>query len=314
MLRDGQKRGVLDIDRTELENCWRRLASEPDCAEGMTNFIRNCKSALGANQALGEPCGSHAECAGRAYCAGSDFPPPSRMPGMPPRTTCPWTCQALARESEPCELNSGCADDLVCRGDPGRCGPQAGLGDPCDPSQLECMHPLYCLPDEAGEQRCASDVLRLPSGAACSNDDAVWFLLCPESEACVPDESDAAEPAQGVCAEPSKQGQSCFPRRLLRTDSCETGLFCLVSDGVRGTCQPLRSKGQPCKEISLLLGDQAGEYCAPPLLCVAVQGNEASCQAPVGVGQLCDEEHVVCAAGKCESGRCQFDSPCDSEL
>jgi hypothetical protein len=277
------------------------------------SFIHNCKSALGSNRALGEPCGSHAECAGRAYCAGSDFPPPSLMPGVTPRTTCPWTCQALVQENEPCELNGECADDLVCRGNPKQCEPQAGLADLCDPNQRECMPPLSCFPNEVGEQRCAADVLRLPTGAACSNDDTDGFLRCPEGQTCVPDESEAAEAAQGICAAPSKQGKSCFPRRWERTDSCEIGLFCLVPDGVRGTCQPQRSKGQPCKKPDLLFGDEPGEDCAAPLLCVTSPGNEASCQVPVGVGQPCDAGHVACAVGECESGRCEFDSPCDSE-
>jgi hypothetical protein len=191
---------------------------------------------------------------------------------------CPGVVIPRQDLGEPCTTSFECQTRLQCdtaSSCPGVCRPRYQLGDSCEVQYQQCSVP-YGI--------CLNGTCRIPSerGGSCVDE-----LDCKRDLAC--------DPETLTCAEPLFRpglGETCINdfNGAKPAFICLPGLYCGDGGdiGSPGTCQRLRTEGEPC--------DYNG--CDEGLVCGSLAGAPPVCVGAASEGELCYPGN----ARSCEDG------------
>jgi hypothetical protein len=281
-----------------------------ECTDGVCRGAA-CPRTCQARGLVGEVCASDTDCQPTFFCR------------LSTTTAGVGQCQPWLRESDSCDLNSKCAQPLVCAqnkcqrlpttGQPcplglcdevsqcvsavdgGQCIARADLAMPCTAGS--CLPDLVCDPQRG---------VCLPAAVAVAGDPCTLLQSCPAANSCV----GAQSSSPGVCTAPLVAGAACQ-----HDDECAVELACVTVDGGRACGRRLAwgaacTTDRACQLDATCTGGVCtrapgpGEACTDRCrvgTCVANPNADAGgrlCAPWLGPGVACVED------GQCESRRC----------
>ncbi len=257
-----------------------------------------CREALTGNKAAGESCSDDAECAPSLYCDRS--------------MACPGTCAEPIAAGGSCRDEQRCADGQRCfvpdgsTDGMGTCMTPADEGEACDTEMgPPCARSLRCQTDGDSTAGTCGREFSASTDAAMGEACGVigrGLTLCADGLVCA-----ISTGFMGTCqADGLGEGEAC-PFAI--PDPCGDGLYC---DGAMpggptgmstmGTCKKMPAAGEPCGQVSGLVGDDGpfeDGLCAPGLACDQT-ASTPTCVEPKPNGQPCRSD-LICASNYCET-------------
>ena len=288
--------GRLRYDAGQANECYASLERKP-CGAWLTEDGGPCALALGGQLPEGAACRwlvagqAWDDCGPGTYCLLD-----SEEDWDPDVAACGGTCAPYGRDGAPCSGTYApplCAPGFSC----GRqgCQPEAVEGEPClGPEHPSCRFDLYCdgeTESTSGTCRerqtsgsCTAGQCAYGYGCVDSGDGAASCVrMKPPGEACtgLPNECWGYCNSEGRCASRAVSGEACGligEGDATRYTNCAPGLYCEISTGVEGICQPQLGYGDTCTSNSLGWLPE----------CPAIQGHLGYCGNETGTCDACE--------------------------